>query len=96
MIDRCRDAFPVRMMCRCLKISPSGYYGWRDRPPSPREIANERRLEKIRALHFDSDCVLGAPRISKELRYGGESCSKNRVARLMSRAGLKGRPQKKR
>ena len=96
MIDRCRDAFPVRMMCRCLKVSASGYYDWRDRPPSQRSIANEQLLEKIRALHVDSDGVLGAPRIRKELRYNGESCSENRVARLMSRAGLKGIPQKKR
>ena len=96
MIDRCRDAFPVRMMCRCLKVSPSGYYGWRDRPLSRRAIANERLLEKIRVLHAESDGVLGAPRIRKELRYHGESCSENRVARLMSRAGLKGIPQKKR
>ena len=27
MIERCREAFPVRLMCRCLKVSPSGYYG---------------------------------------------------------------------
>ena len=26
MIERCREAFPVRLMCRCLKVSPSGYY----------------------------------------------------------------------
>ena len=26
MIDRCREAFPVRMMCNQLQVSPSGYY----------------------------------------------------------------------
>ena len=26
MIERCRDAFPVRLMCRCLKVSSSGYF----------------------------------------------------------------------
>ena len=96
MIDRCREAFPVRMMCRCLKVSSSGYYDWRDRPLSARDLDNERLLKEIRVLHAESDGVLGAPRMCDELRYGGESCGENRVARLMCRAGLKGIPQKKR
>ena len=96
MIDRCRDAFPVRMMCRCLKVSPSGYYDWRDRPPSPRALANERLLEQIRVIHTDSDGVMGAPRIWEELTYAGESCSPNRVARLMQKHGIQGIPQRRR
>ena len=95
MIDRCPDAFPIQMMCRCLKVSPSGFYDWRDRPPSTRALDNERLLEKIRVLHTESDGVMGAPRMCEELRYGGEFCGENRIARLMSRAGLKGIPQKK-
>jgi putative transposase len=94
MIERCRDAFPIRMMCRCLKVAPSGYYDWRGRPPSPRTLDNERLLGKIRIMHAESDGVLGAPRICDELRYTGESCGENRVARIMSLAGLKGIPQK--
>jgi len=95
MIDRCRDAFPIRLMCRCLKVSASGYYGWRDRSLSPRELDNQRLLTRIEALHAESDGVLGAGRIWEDLRYEGETCSFNRVARLMHRRGLKGIPQKK-
>jgi putative transposase len=42
MIQRCREAFPIRMMGRCLRGSPSGYYGWATRPPSPRAQAKAR------------------------------------------------------
>ena len=96
MIERCREAFPVRMMCHCLKVSPSGYYAWRDRPLSRRARDNQRLLERIRAHHAQSDGVMGAPRIRDELRYEGETCGKNRVARLMRTEGLQGIPQRRR
>ena len=93
MMDRCRDAYPVRMMCRCLKVSASGYYGWRDRPVSRRTKANQVLLGKIRQIHTNSDEVFGSPRIYDELRYQGEVCSRNRVVRLMRAHGLRGIPQ---
>jgi len=95
MIDRCRDAFPARMMCRGLNVSPSGYYGWRSRPLSPRAHENRRLTERIRVLHAQSDGVLGSPRIWEDLYYEGESCSLNRVARLMRKAGIQGIPRRK-
>jgi putative transposase len=96
MIERCREAFPVRLMCRCLRVSASGYYGWRDRPASQRRQSNERLLARIRSLHAESDGVFGSPRMWEELRYLGESCSRNRVARLMRNDGLRGIPQRRR
>jgi putative transposase len=61
MIERCRDAFPVWMMCRSLGVSPSGYYDWRGRPLSARAKDNQRLLGSIRAMHAESD---GVPRAS--------------------------------
>ncbi len=96
MIERCREAFPVRLMCRCLRVSRSGYYGWRDRPASRRKQANERLLVRIRSLHAESDGIFGSPRMWEELRYLGEPCSRNRVARLMRDNGLRGVPERRR
>ena len=93
MIERCREDFSIRMMCRCLKVSASGYYGWRGRPLSQRVRDNRRLLSRIQMLHTESDGVLGSPRIWDALRYAGESCGLNRVARLMRCAGLQGIPQ---
>ncbi|MBT3210648.1 MAG: IS3 family transposase, partial [Planctomycetaceae bacterium] len=84
-IERCRDNFPIRMMCRLLKVSRSGYYEWRSRKPSIRQQDNDRLLQKIIDIHDDSDGVFGSPRIHDELRLKGETCSINRVARLMHR-----------
>jgi hypothetical protein len=41
MIERCCEAFPVRMMCRCLNVSASGYYDWHERPASVRARENQ-------------------------------------------------------
>ena len=96
MIDRCRGAFPIRMMCHHLAVSSSGYYDWRTRPPSARARANARLSDRIKSLHAASDGVLGRRRIHEDLRDEGETCSVNRVGRLMRQADLRGLPQKKR
>lgn len=83
------------MMCRLLKVSPSGYYDWQDRPTSPRQVDNERLLGRIRELHTDSQGILGVPRMHEDLADEGETASKNRVARLMALEGLQGWPRKK-
>ena len=63
MIERCRDEFPIRLMCRCLRVSTSGYYDWSKRLPSARQRDNERLLSRIHALHQDSRGTLGAGRM---------------------------------
>lgn len=83
-------------MCRCLKVSPSGYYAWRGRPPSRRRLSNARLLERIRVLHEASDGVKGSRRIADDLRLEGTPCSRNRAARLMQLEGVKGIPQRRR
>lgn len=96
MIERCRDAFPVRMMCRRLGVSASGYYEWRSREPSARALDNERLLSRVRVLHAASDGVMGRRRIHEDLRYEGETAGVNRIGRLMKLDGLYGIPQKRR
>lgn len=83
-------------MCRCLQVSPSGYYAWSTRAPSARATENERLLERIREIHDDSGGVIGAPRMHEDLVGEGVSASLNRIARLMSAQGIQGWPRKKR
>ena len=62
-IQRCRGVYPVHLMCRCLRVSTSGFYGWAKRPDSAREVDNRRLLARIRKHHAESDGVMGMPRI---------------------------------
>jgi len=82
-IDTHAGAFSVKRMCRLLKVSRSGYYAWKQRPPSQREQINQALLEKIRKVYQRSRKTYGSPRIHAYLRREGVLCSRNRVARLM-------------
>jgi putative transposase len=82
--------FPVRTQCRVLEISASGYYAWRERPPSRRALDNAVMTERIRAIHAESDATYGMPKVRAELMPQGQTISRKRVARLMQLAGLQG------
>lgn len=92
VMTRHRDEFPVRLMCRVLGVSASGYYAWRKRSPSLRALADERLLLSVRIAFQQSDATYGAPRIHRDLRDEGVCVGKKRVARLMHREGLVARP----
>jgi putative transposase len=95
MIERCRESFPVTMMCQALKVSTSGYYQWRSGGPSARQQDNVRLLRKIRRVHGESDGVFGSPRVWEELHCDGEPCGLNRVARLMKANAIVGIPSRR-
>ena len=87
--------FAVRTLCRVLGVSPSGYYAWRDRPPSARNVANERLLERMRKIHEFSRQTYGRPRMYAELRDEGWPVNHKRVGRLMALEGLQGASRRK-
>ncbi len=88
-------AFRVRTMCRVLGVSPSGYYAWKNRPPSPRAVDNERLLSRIREIHVFSRETYGQPRMYAELRDDGWQVNHKRVRRLMRLDGLQGATRRK-
>jgi putative transposase len=78
------DSVAVAVACRVLGVSSSGYYGWRDRPPSARSRADLRLVEVIRDIHTRSRQTYGSPRVHAELRLGhGIAVGRKRVERLM-------------
>jgi putative transposase len=82
---------PVAVACRVLRVSTSGYYEWRERPPSPRSIADAALRAQIVEIHEMSRGSYGAPRVHLELRLGRDvRCGRKRVARLMRLERLQG------
>ena len=76
-------------MCRVLQVARSGFYRWLHKPFSDRAIDNRRLLAQILASYQGSSGVYGSPRVFLDLREAGETCSLNRVARLMKEHKIK-------
>src|SRR5215217_1556711 len=83
--------YPVRVMCRVLQVSPSGYYRWRQAPVSRRTQANQHLLSEVARLHQQSRQRYGSPKLVAALRQQGIRCGRNRVMRVMRQAGLASR-----
>jgi putative transposase len=88
-IEDHRDAYPVRLMCAVLEVSPAGYYTWRERPVSERTKSSDVLLAAIRQVHQDSGGRYGSPRIHAALRKQGRGVSRGRIERTMSRHGIR-------
>ena len=71
-IDAEKACYPVRLLCRCLAVSRSGYYAWRDRSPCTRSRDDTRLKVKIAASHAASRRTYGSPRIQRDLRDAGD------------------------
>jgi putative transposase len=90
LIDAEKAYYPISLLCRILGVSRSGYYDWKDRPPSKRDQENAALTHQITEIHARSRRTYGYPRVHAELRALGVRCSRKRVARLMRKADLQG------
>ena len=81
--------WPVRLMCRVLEVSASGYSAWRSRPESARCAANRKLLGEVHRLHAEHHGRYGSPRMHAALRVEGRTASRGRVERLMRRHGIR-------
>ena len=75
-------------MCDVLELSRSGYYAWRTRPASQREMADAEFGKEIRRIFDDSRETYGYESIWKAMQAEEIACGKHRVRRLMGQAGL--------
>lgn len=93
-IESHRRAWPVAMMCRVLGVSCSGYYAWRNRPPS-RWVERRRQLSRqIKDVFQKSRGTYGSPRIHAELAARGLHCAQKSVAKIMRSEGLRATARK--
>jgi transposase InsO family protein len=94
-VERHRGRWPVRLMCRVLRVSAGGYYDWRGRPRSSRAGKRDALVVAIKAVHGEVKARYGSPRIHAELVARGMPCGVNTVARLMRQEGIAAKAKRK-
>lgn len=83
--------YPVKVCCRVLGVSTSGYYHARARGPSRRACRHARLVEEVRVAHAASRGIYGSPRIAHALRQRGVRICRNTAAVIMRHQGLRSR-----
>ncbi|WP_157556758.1 IS3 family transposase [Nocardia acidivorans] len=85
------EGLSIRITCRVLGVSESGFYDWRSRPPSQRQVRHAWLTALIAEVHNRSRGAYGSRRVHAELWLGrGIVVGHGAVELLMRRAGIAG------
>jgi len=85
----------VTILCRCLRVTRSGFYAWQGRAESTHARDDRRLRVLVQASFKESKQRYGSPRIHEDLIEQHERVSRKRVIRLMQEDGLQARARKR-
>ena len=83
------DDFSVTRLYDYLGVTGSGYYKWRNRVESAREIKNRQIVKEMEKTHRDVKGIYGSPRMTVELNNRGYQRCENTIAKLMRSNGIR-------
>lgn len=90
-----KKAYPTVLLCKVMCVSRSGFYNWKSRGQSLREIEYERLIPEVKKIHIDAKGAYGARRIADELKDQGEICGRTKAKTLMKLANVEAKQVKK-
>ncbi len=85
---RLRFEYPIRLLCRVLRSSVSGYYSWLKRKTSLPAQHTEHLVALVKAAHHKTRGTYGAARLHEELIADGHSISLWKVKQIRRQHGL--------
>ena len=97
-IQHHKRIWPIRVQCRVLGVSVSGYHqhmARRRERARRRHLSAEALLVHIRAAYAENRGAYGWPRIWRQLRSQGIRVGKQRVQRLMQEHGIRARGKRR-
>lgn len=78
------EEYPRALMCRVLKVSRSGYYGWIRHTPSPQEKKREVITEAAQSFYARSHNIYGYRKVYEDIEKETEiDCCEETVRKIM-------------
>jgi transposase InsO family protein len=93
-VKQWREVYPIKLMCRVLGVSRSGYYDWVSRPPGLTPEQERLRLA-IRAAHKRTRQTYGTRRLQRELADDGFVVGRDRLGKLREELGIRCRQKRR-
>ena len=91
LIEAERAEHSISRLCKVLGVTRQGFYAWRRRGPSLRQLGDEELKRLIVQIYDGSHQTYGAVRINDELREDHDvRVGRKRVARLMRELEIQG------
>lgn len=90
-VARERAHYPVRVLCRVLAVSVSGFHDYRQRQARLSADPDAAIRADMHTIHAGSRGTYGRPRLVQALRARAYTVGPKRVTRLMREEGLRGR-----
>jgi transposase InsO family protein len=94
-----RQHWPIRLQCKVLAVSVSGYYDWREHKsssPGPRARRRAELTVRVREIHQAHRRCYGSPRIFQKLKFDGQKVSRKTVAAIMREQQIQGKSPRRR
>jgi putative transposase len=91
LIEAEKAEHSISRLCKVVGVTRQGFYAWRRRGPSLRQLGDEELKRLIVQIYDGSHQTYGAVRVNDELREEHEiRVGRKRVARLMRELGIQG------
>ena len=84
-----RKNYPLRILCRVIAVSASGYYAWRKRLSTAPCLKRKKLADLVRDCYFENRRRYGTRRIKHSLAKDGFEVGRARVRRLLREQNLK-------
>ncbi len=96
-VDEYRQTFAVSTLCRVLKVSRSGFYGWQGRHDARRRRQTDSEaLDRLVLQAFQArKGRSGSPGLTLDLADAGHTRNRKTIAKSLQRQGLRAKASKK-
>jgi transposase InsO family protein len=88
-IEKEKAGYPLRILCRAIKVSRSAYYGWVERAAREPDAKGRSEALAVKESFYIHRRRYGTRRLARELKSKGMEIGRCRVRRLMREQDLR-------